>query len=356
MAADKRVTIAAVAEKAGVSLGTASNVFTGKGRVHPVLRDRVFAVARELGYQPHPLAQALRTGRNRTIGFCVAFVPNPTIPAFLQGASRAAHAAGYNLTIYATEHDPELEAAHLEALARQRVAGVIVFHTGVDPEPYRLAQRAGASLLFVEDRPAGLEADLAIFDHRASTRAAVADLLARGRRRVALVVNSPTSAGNVLRAKGHAEAYAAAGLAVPNDLVVSGAFSDEGARAAVLALMARAEPPDAIIAGAGALVQGALAALRQLGLAVPEQVAFVGSGDARAFGLTNPDLSLIEIDGHETGRRLVELVLERLENGAALPPAREVLLPSRYVARASSGGPKEGQPGAELPATTARRV
>ncbi|MHB1133980.1 MAG: LacI family DNA-binding transcriptional regulator [Chloroflexota bacterium] len=355
MAGAKRVTIAEVAERAGVSLGTASNALNDKGRVHQLLRERVLAVARELGYQPHPFAQALRTGRSRTIGFCVAFVPNPSIPAFLQGASRAAHAAGYNLTIYATENDPELERAHLATLARQRVAGVITFHPGRDPEPYRLVQQAGAALLFVDYRPEGLQADLAIMDHQASVQAAVADLLARGRRRVALLLNIPLSVGNLRRASGHAAAYAAAGLPCPADLVVAGVYTDEDADAAVRALLARPEPPDAVVAGAGGQVHGALAGLRRLGLAVPEQVAFVGSGDGRVFGLTNPDLSLIEIDGRAIGRRLVGLVLERLENGLALPPAREeMLLTSRFVARASSGpaavstlaGPM--RPGAQL--------
>lgn len=334
MASDKRATIADVAEKAGVSLGTASNALNGKGRVHTLLRERVLAVARELGYQPHPLAQALRTGRNRTIGFSVAFISNPTIPPILQSASRAAHEAGYNLMICVTEYDPALERAQLEGLARQRVAAVIAFHPGDDPEPYLLAQQAGVQLLLVDHRPAGVVADLATSDHQATMREAVGHLLASGRRRVALLLNTVTI--NQRRMAGYDDAYKLAGLLAPPDLVVTGLLTEEVTFAAVDELLARPDPPDAVVAGVGLLVQWTLARLRGRGVTIPDDMAFVGSGDRRWGRLIEPPLSMIEIDGQEHGRRLVELVLERLESGPALPPAREVLLPSRFVARASS--------------------
>ncbi len=333
-----RSTISEVARQAGVSPATVSNVFSGKGRVHPVLRERVLAVARELAYQPHPLAQALRTGRNRTIGFAVAFISNPTVPAILQSASRAAHEAGYNLLICVTEYDPALERAQLEALARQRVAVVMAFHAGDDPEPYLLAQRAGVQVLFVGHRPAGVEADLVLYGHRATMREVVAHLLAGGRRRVALLLNSPTNSNNERRMAGYADAYAEAGLQAPPGLVVTGVYTEEATVAAIDALLARSEPPDAIIAGVGLLVRWALARLRERGIAIPEQMAFVGSGDRQWGRLMEPPLSMIEIDGQGVGRRLVEIMLERLQGGDALPPVREIELPSRFVVRASSGG------------------
>jgi DNA-binding LacI/PurR family transcriptional regulator len=333
-AENRRATISEVAHLAGVSPATVSNVFSGKGRVHPVLRERVLAVGRELGYQPHPLAQALRTGRNRTIGFAVAFISNPTVPAILQSASRAAHEAGYNLLICVTEYEPALERAQLEGLARQRVAAVISFHPGDDPEPYLLAQRAGVQLLLVDHRPEGVVCDFATSDHQATMRAAVEHLLASGRRRIALLLNTITI--NQRRVAGYEDAYRAAGLTAPPGLVVTGLYTEEATYAAMDALFSRPDPPDAVIAGVGLLVQWVLARLRARGLSIPQQVAFVGAGDLRWGRLIEPPLSMIEIDGQEHGRTLVELAIERLEHGQSLPPVREVRLDSRFVARESS--------------------
>ena len=141
-------TIAMVAKRAEVSLGTASKVLNGKEGVHPVLRQRVLAVAQELGYHPNGPAQALRTGRSRALGLCVSLISNPTMVAIMESAVREAFAAGYELTICAAEYEPALELAHLAALARQRVAAVITFATSADPAPYARLQASGIPVVF----------------------------------------------------------------------------------------------------------------------------------------------------------------------------------------------------------------
>ncbi len=332
----RRVTITEVAQRARVSTATVSHVLNGKGRVHPVLSERVQAVARELDYQPHILAQSLRTGRTRTLGLCVSSFISPTVAAIVEGASQAARAAGYTLLISTTERDPELEQADLAAMARQRVAAVMAISASDDPAPYRQLQLAGVPIVFQGHRPPGVAGDLILSDQHSATRAATAHLLGGGRRRIALLLTSRSMEVYRRRLAGYAEAHAAAGVSPQPDFVRAELHTETQARAAVRELLSSSEPPDALVAGGDSLVQGALEELRHQGIAIPSRLAFVGAGDLRWACLLDPPLSMIEVDGHETGRQLIRLALERLDPSLSLSPSRDVVLPSRFVARASS--------------------
>ncbi len=334
-------TIKEVAALAGVSPTTVSYVLLDRKPVLPSTRARVVAAAQQLGYTPHGPAQALRTGRNRTLGLCVGLATNPTIGAIIQGASQRAYEAGYVLSVAISAHNPALERAHLSALTQQRAAALIVTPASGEATPYAELQRAGIAIVCVDSRPAGLEADLVAADHYQGALAATGHLLASGRRRVALLT-IPTGLGSsAARLAGYREAHARAGLPVCEDLICAGLVSREHARAAVARLLAEPRPPDAVIAGGPPLTLGALACLHESGVAIPDDVALVGSGDVGWAPLAEPALSLVEVDGEELGRKAVEVALERIETSITQQPPRDFFLPIQFAARASSVGREE---------------
>jgi LacI family transcriptional regulator len=329
-------TIKEVAALAGVSPTTVSYVLLDRKPVLPSTKERVMAAAQRLGYTPHGPAQALRTGRSRTIGLCVSVATNPTMGAIIQGASQRAYESGYVLSVAISARNPALERAHLQVLTRQRVAALILTPPAGEATPYAELQRAGIPVICVDSRPAGLEADLVAADHYQGTLAATSHLLASGRRRVALLT-IPTSLGSsAARLAGYREAHARAGLPVPEELVRAELVSREAARAAVAELLAATQPPDAIIAGGPPLTLGALACLREKGIAIPDAVALVGSGDVSWAPLVEPALSLVEVDGEALGRKAVEVALARAETGLSGAPACDVFMPVALVVRASS--------------------
>ena len=329
-------TVREVAALAGVSPTTVSNVLLGSKPVLPSTRQRVLAAAERLGYTPHGLAQALRTGQSRTIGLCLSFSTNPTMGAVIQGASQRAYEAGYVLSVSVHAYNAALERAQLLTLARQLVAALIVAPSGGDAAPYLDLQRAGVVVVCLDSRPEGLAADLVASDHHQGALAATAHLLAGGRRRIALLTTHEGMASSLARQAGYRAAHARAGVPVPEDLARGGLLSRQKAWEAVAELLDGAQPPDAILAGGPPLTLGALACLRERGIAVPDEVALVGSGDVGWAPLVEPALSLIEVDGEALGRRAVEVALERLETGATAPPPRDVYLPVALAVRASS--------------------
>jgi DNA-binding LacI/PurR family transcriptional regulator len=336
-------TIKEVAQRAGVSPSTVSNVFLGRVPVRDRTKRRVLSAAQRLGYQPDGLAQALRTGRRRTLGLLVPHITNPTIAAIVNGATRAAQEAGYAVSVCAIENDPRLQETYLDLLRRERVAAVISQPAGEDPEPYRLLQRTGVALVFVDRRPVGLEADFLTPDYRGATRAAVAHLLETGRRRVALLTGPRWVDSTRERIAGYEAAHIDAGVAVDGDLLVT-LDRRRGATisSALVDLLRRpraADRPDAVVAGSAAFTLTALACLHDSGVAVPKEVALVGTGQVDWARFAAPPLSMIEIDGGEIGRQAVELALARADEAAAgstSTPARSITLPAGLVVRGSS--------------------
>ncbi|MHB1133907.1 MAG: LacI family DNA-binding transcriptional regulator [Chloroflexota bacterium] len=332
-----RATITHVAQLAGVSISTASKVLSGKGRVAPLLSERVQTAAGQLGYSPDGLAQALRTGRAQILGLHVPFISHYTVSAISEGVLEAAYAAGYAVAMCAPGFDSAREHRHLEALVRQRVAATITMPAAPEAEPYLAMQARGIPVVFVQRRPPGIAADLVASDYRGGTREAVRHLLGLGRRRVALLAPFSTFGTNDDRAAGYREGYAEAGLTPPPGLALFDLRTVDDVFAATRALLTGATPPDALIASGSTLLAPALACLRRLGARVPDDVALVGAGDVEWAYLAEPALSMTEIDGREVGRLAVQLALERLAEDGARPP-RTVYVPTTLMVRSSSAG------------------
>ncbi len=348
-----RPTIGDVAALAGLSVGTVSRVFSGNTAVKPAARQQVTEAAAALGYRPHPVAQALRTGRTRIVGLCVslaisrAMASNATVAAIIQAASSTANREGYGLMLYGAESDPSLEERNMETLVEQRLAAVVSHPVLSTAAPYRPLQEAGVPLVFITQRPAGIAADKIAPDFFTGTALAVQHCLALGKRRVALLNTDLNLEASVARYDGYSSAYATAGTLSPAGLAVADL---EGARAAYLAmemLLDGPQPPDAVIAGTGTLTLGAYACLRRRRVRIPEQVAFVGTGGLPWSWLVEPSLTMIQVDGAELGRRAIEMALARLDPGMRQAPPREVLLPTRLAVRGSTD-PSIGMP-PELP-------
>ncbi|MHB1133087.1 MAG: LacI family DNA-binding transcriptional regulator [Chloroflexota bacterium] len=331
-------TVREVAALAGVSATTVSNVLLGSKAVLADTRERVMAAALELGYTPHGPAQALRTGRSHTLAMCVRFTTNPTTGAVIQGASQRAYEAGYTLSVSVDAGNKDHEQQHLQALTQQRVAALLDYSIHHNPAPYLRLQSTGIPIVFVDGRPEGITADLVAADHRAGTLAAVRHLLRGGRRRIALLTPQTGIGSSLARQEGYLAAYAEQGLVAPSGLVVGDLPDREAGSLATAALLDGPQPPDAIVAGGSPLTLGAFTCLRARGLRMPEEMALVGGGDVGWAPVTEPALSLVEVDGEALGRRVVEVALARLQADFTRLPVREEYLPVRLALRASSGG------------------
>lgn len=328
-----RVTMSEVAAHIGVATSSVSRVLADHPDVTPAMRRRVLAAVEALGYQPDLLAQSLRWRRTRTIGFAVGDISNPLFGEITAAAESRLRDAGYSLLLTNSEGKPELDAAHIGLLAQRRVDGIIL---SVSDERNAATLEALARLdlpVVVLDRDiVDVHALHVRTDHQPGMRHAVDHLLDLGHRRIAMIAGQALRPVNERRTA--LEACYRERRLPPSYIVLDGNLSIEHGAWATEELLARREPPTAIIAGGNQLMVGALRVLHGHGLRLGTAISFVGCDDTPIGDLYDPPISVVRRDNAAIGRAAAELMLRRLTSEERLPG---VVLPTEFVVRQSCG-------------------
>ncbi|MES4891765.1 LacI family DNA-binding transcriptional regulator [Streptomyces sp. NPDC096012] len=314
-----------VAERAGVSIRTVSNVVNGYAQVSDETRRRVEKAVAELGYRPNLLARNLKRGRT---GLLALVVPELDVPYFSELARAViaeARTRGYTVVIDQTDGEPDRERELI-----MRGASAALFD-GVILSPLSLSQsdlaRRDASdpLVLLGERIAESPYDHVAIDNVAAAYAATEHLLDLGRTRIAAIGDQPYDTGETaqLRTRGFRDAHAARGVPVDDSLVVTTPrFHRSDGAAAMAALLDHPDgPPDALFCYNDLLALGAIRTLLTRGLRVPEDVAVVGFDDIEAGRYNTPTLTTISPDKATIARLAVQRITARLGDGPTDPPA-----------------------------------
>jgi LacI family transcriptional regulator len=326
------VTIRDVAARAGVALSSVSRVLSNHPDVSATMRTRVRSAARELGYEPDLLAQALRRGSTRTVGFVLRDISNPLFANIARRCEQELRRAGYSMILMNSDGVVEAEAVNLTLMRRRRVDGVIVSLVSETSTATREALAALHVPVVLLDREVeGLRSGAVLCDHYTGVRRATEELLMRGHRRVALVTGPLDVRTSRERLRAYGDAYLAAGLEVDDDLVLTGGFDMEYAKAEVIRLFSRQAEPTALLAGGVPATAGALRALRQLRRQPGQEVALVALDEWPMFDVFTPDLASVARDSDEMGTASARLLLDMLEG--AVP--RTVTIDTTFNPRAS---------------------
>jgi DNA-binding LacI/PurR family transcriptional regulator len=342
--AKKAVTIRDVARRAGVSVATASRAVNGKAVVSPDTRDRILGVVQELGFAPSPAARRLSLGRTLTIGVVVSFLTRPQAAERLRGVDVVLTDSGFDLVIYNVEAVPKRD-HYLETLAHsQRTDGLLVMSLPPQPAAAASLRAAPVPVVFIDvhsDAIAGLPRVLG--DDVAGGRLAARHLVELGHRDIAFigdVAENPfgfTSSRD--RQQGVSDELARSGIALRPEWVGLGAHGRYEARDLARRMLTGAERPTAIVAASDTQAFGVIAAARELGLHVPDDLSVIGYDDIEAadyVGLTTVSQQLLE-----SGRIGAELLLAEIHQRSAEAPIAE--LAAELVVRGTTASPKEGR-------------
>lgn len=318
-----------VAQHAGVSLATVSYVLNhGPRPVSEPMRRRVVDAMRELGYERRARGRGRR--RPKTYGALVPQATNAFFSAVLAAAETELAERGHLLVVASSDDDPERELHQLHSLRRAGIEGLLLTPCAeLPPLVGELARRGLPVVLVDRDGGAGRYPRITMNNY-ASARRAIRVLADCGHRRIAMI-NGPDAVGTAReRLRGYRDALAMAGLEARGQYVRSGPFDREFGRQAARALMALAEPPDAIFSSSAILTAGVIEGLHQLGRRWPDDVALIGFGDAPWAGLLAPPLTTIDQPHQEMGRTAARVLLD----GAAAQPGH-VVLDSHLILRES---------------------
>jgi LacI family transcriptional regulator len=324
-----------VASKAGVSVGTVSNVLNHPEKVSTAVVTRVQSAIGELGFIRNDAARQLRAGHSTTIGLVVLDVRNPFFTDVARGAEDTAAGAGLTVILGNSDENSERESAYLDLFEQQRVHGVLISPYGdITARLERLRQR-GIPAVLVDRSSADTSFSSVSVDDLAGGRLAVEHLIAQGRTRIAFV-------GGPIQIRQVEDRLAGARLAVAEhpgvtlEVIDIDALSVLAGRAAGVSVVDRAaaDRPDAIFAANDLVAMGVLQALMmQADVAVPEQIALIGYDDIDFASAAVVPLSSIRQPSALIGRTAVEILLAEAA-GAAAP--RQVVFAPELVVREST--------------------
>ncbi|MGO4533904.1 LacI family DNA-binding transcriptional regulator [Leifsonia sp. 2MCAF36] len=330
-----------MAELAGVSIRTVSNVVNGYVPVSDAKRERVEAAVAALGYRPNVAARNLKAGRS---GLIALVVPELDVPYFSELARfivTFGRNLGFTVVVDQTDGDPDREK---ELMTRD---GRAAMFDGIILSPLALSQadldqrEAAAPLVLLGERIADGNNDHVTIDNVAAAQEATGHLIDLGRQRIAAIGDQPYETGETAqqRTRGYELAHAARGRAVDRSLIVpTRRFHFSDGSSAMTALLERpGPPPDAVFCYNDLLAIGAIRTLLAAGLRVPEDVAVVGFDDIEAGRYHTPSLTTISPDKPEIARLALERLVARLGDQAR-EPAEELRAPHRLIVRESTVG------------------
>jgi LacI family transcriptional regulator len=337
-------TIRDVARRAGVSSMTVSRVVNRTGYVRPETRKRVEVAVAELGYVPNSLARSLRFKRTKTLALVMTDITNPFFTTLARGVEDVASDHGFNVIFCNTDECEQKQTDYLTVLVQKQVDGVLLVPARSSAEPIQFLQQHGIAVVVLDRRVPGAEVDLVRCDSRDAAQHLTHLLLALGHRRIAMLAGPDNVSTASDRVDGFRRAFAAAGLAAPEELVFSDAYTVAGGRRMATSALAAAPPPTALFAANNFIGIGAYHLLRDKGMRVPEDLSLVAFDDLPPTVALDPFLTVAAQPAEEMGRRATELLLNRLSQNDARPP-EEILLPVSIIERwsiAAPGNPSGG--------------
>lgn len=349
-------TITEVAEAAGVSPSTVSNVLNGRGhRMRPETQQRVLEAITKLRYAPNAAARQLRSGLNMTLGLIIPSAANPFWGAIAHHVERVASSHGYRLLICNAERDPQIEVRYAETMLESGIRGAILGSSPLSFDHLRDVIGRGLQIAAFDTRAGDVDG-IAVcgvsLDQEMGGILAAQHLIGLGHRRIGVVSGPIRTGSRIGRVNGMRIALTRAGLELAEELVWQGGdfngFGDmEGAelgRIGVRELLSRDDPPTAVMCGNDMYALGAYAGARDIGYEVARDLSIVGFDDIFMAEIVQPQLTTIRQPVPAMAEQIVTRLIGHLEGRRLSRDAAFVTVRPQLIVRGSTGpGPYGGR-------------
>ena len=320
-----------VAEAAGVSTATVSRVISNGLHVRPEVRERVMLAIEQLGYRPNLIARSLRSQQSNTLGLILSDISNPFFSSLSRAVEDAAYEQGFNVVLCNTDENPEKEAIYLNLMQDTNVAGTIIAPTRQTTAALMKSDLPFPTVIVDRSIPNG-DIDVVVLDNVDAAYRLTTHLIEQGYQRIAALCSDMST--GLERQLGYERALRAHGQAPRAEYVKYVAPKIETGYATTLKILDLPQPPDALFTVNSLLAAGALQAIRERNLSIPDQIALVTFDETTWADLVQPAITLISQPTYEMGRAAAELLLQRIANPAR--STRQVILKGQLVVRGSS--------------------
>jgi LacI family transcriptional regulator len=326
-----------IAKLSGVSRSTVSRVVNNDPNVSMVTRERVMQVVKRVNYTPNAAARGLAAGHTHVLGLVIpmgvaALFTDPYFPILIQGVSSACNAREYSVMLWLAE--PEYERRQIRQIMYSGlVDGVIITSMLLNDSLVQALSDGDLPFMLIGRHPTDTRARYVDADNIGGAREAVMHLLRLGRTHVATITGPQNMIAGADRLAGYNAALRDRGVISDSSLIAEGDFTEAGGYRAMQQLLAHR--PDAVFAASDIMAIGAMRALREAGLRVPEDVAVVAFDDLPQAARTEPPLTTVRQPVYRLGAMAVDSLLDLIEHPDSSP--RRIVLPTELVVRASCG-------------------
>jgi LacI family transcriptional regulator len=331
----RKVTLRDVAKIAGVSTATVSRVINNPEKVKPRTLEKVRKVIEELHYSPNLIARSLKVQKSFMIGLLVPNILNPFFAKIARGTENLLNERGYTVLILDTQENSVKEAKYLKDLLERRVDGLIIVPSKEDTDIPKVLRKKPIPAVFV-DRYFSKDFDSVKGNNFSGISLLVSHLVNRGYRRIGFISGPLETLPGRERYEAFIRLLALYGLEAKPAHVKISDFSIEGGYVKTKELLESGDIPEAVVAANNFMGVGALKAIREKGLRVPQDLGLVVFDEVFLADLADPPLTVVVQPAEEMGKVAAEMLLERIEAGEDLIPPREVVLEPVLIVRGST--------------------
>jgi LacI family transcriptional regulator, galactose operon repressor len=326
-----------VAEHVGVSPATVSRVLNDYPYISADVRDRVLDAVVSLGYKRNRVAQRLRASRSLVIGILVSDITNPFLNTIVASVEAAFFERGYSVLMSNTGGNPRKEIDYLTMMENEEAAGLVIVPTVEDVSRITELAADGMPIVVVDRRMPHARVDCVLSDNVGGARSAVEHLISLGNSQIGHIGGPLHLTSGRERLQGYLDAMQSAKLPVNQDWIRIGNHQYESGYQNTLALLDSRPELTALFCENNMMSLGALTALRDRSIPVPDQMSIVGFDDTPWAALLKPSLTVVAQSTAQIGERAAALLLERMEQPTL--DARTEVLPTTLIVRESGGAP-----------------
>ncbi|MBM9518734.1 LacI family DNA-binding transcriptional regulator [Desulforhopalus vacuolatus] len=326
------VKIKDIADAAGVSTATVSRVLSNKPHVRPEVKKRVMQIVQKMNYRRNRVAQNLRSNTSKIIALIVSDIENPFFQRVSRAVDDAAFEYGYSVILCNTDENPGKEEASLNLLRDENLAGVILSPTQQALDNFREDFDFQMPMVIIDRYVNNLNIDNVIIDNVQAARTLTAHLIEHGCQRIGGIFGMGSTTGRE-RHEGFMQALKDHNITPATDLIKFTSPKAEDGYNMVMKLLQNPDPPRGILTSNSLLAAGALLAIRESKLAIPDDIAMVSFDNPTWAKLIDPALTVIEQPTYEIGRTAAELLIKRIQDPTR--SNRQVVLKTKLIVRQS---------------------
>lgn len=336
MSNTRKVTIKEVAKRARVSIPTAARVAGNYGKVSEWTRVKVLAAIKELGYQPNIIARSLVTRTTCSVGLVVTDITNPFFAQITRGVENVTWPRGYTLIVANTDEDTEREEAILTSMRERQVDGLIVVPASSRKNPhFDLLKKESTPIVLIDRSIRGFKADMVMVENKKNSYEAVSHLIRIGHKNIAILLDNLKISTNNERLNGYRSALNDNNIRINESYILVCQYTSQSAYETAKNILDLSPRPTALFTTNNFMTIGALQAIKETGLIIPDDIALIGFDELEWGNLIYPSISVVAQPIKEIGELAASCLLNRIDGDES--KYQKYRLNATLIIRESSG-------------------